>query len=247
MVKVDLLEEREDGIKLYQIINEKIKLVVANIGCRINELHVADAKGHMGDIITGLKDIGEWKNDYSHMGEVIGRCANRIGDATFTLNGIQYKLAANEGANHIHGGVHGFNTKIFDAKILENGIRFTYLSPDMEEGYPGNMNVIVEYVLEENEFTIKYHADTDKDTIVNLTNHMYFNLSSDLASIEEHYLSIKSDEIGMINDSSLATGERMDVTDTPFDFRMMKRIGQDIDGEHMQLKYGNGYDHPFMI
>lgn len=247
MVKVELLKELDNGIRFYSLENESLKLVVVNMGCRIMEILAPDASGKKSDVILGLKNIEDYANDPAYFGAVIGRVANRIGDARFTLNGKTYELYANNGKNHLHGGKEGFDKKIFDVTPLENGLRFHYLSKDGEEGYPGNLNLYVTYTLDGNTFSIHYEADTDADTVVNFTNHLYFNLSNTLEKVTEHSLQINADYIGCVDDTCLATGELLPVKDTPFDFNEMKKIGQDIEADHIQLKNAFGYDHSFVL
>ncbi len=247
MVKVELLKELDNGIRFYSMENESLKIVVVNMGCRIMEIHTPDASGKMGDVILGLKNIEDYVDDPAYFGAIIGRVANRIGDARFTLNGKTYELYANNGKNHLHGGKEGFDKKIFDVTPLENGLRFHYLSKDGEEGYPGNLNLYVTYTLDKNAFSIHYEADTDADTVVNFTNHLYFNLSNTLDKIQDHYLQINSDYIGCVDDTCLATGELLPVKDTPFDFNERKKIGQDLEADHPQLKNAFGYDHSFVL
>lgn len=247
MVKVELLKELDNGICFYSMENESLKLVVVNMGCRIMEILAPDASGKRSDVILGLKNIEDYANDPAYFGAVIGRVANRIGDARFTLNGKTYELYANNGKNHLHGGKEGFDKKLFDVTPLENGLRFHYFSKDGEEGYPGNLNLYVTYTLDDNTFSIHYEADTDADTIVNFTNHLYFNLSNTLEKVTEHSLQINADHIGCVDDTCLATGELLPVKDTPFDFNEMKKIGQDIEEDHIQLKNAFGYDHSFVL
>ena len=247
MVKVELLKELDNGIRFYSMENESLKLVVVNMGCRIMEILAPDASGKRSDVILGLKNIEDYANDPAYFGAVIGRVANRIGDARFTLNGKTYELYANNGKNHLHGGKEGFDKKLFDVTPLENGLRFHYFSKDGEEGYPGNLNLYVTYTLDDNTFSIHYEADTDADTIVNFTNHLYFNLSNTLEKVTEHSLQINADHIGCVDDTCLATGELLPVKDTPFDFNEMKKIGQDIEEDHIQLKNAFGYAHSFVL
>lgn len=247
MVKVELLKELDNGIRFYSMENESLKLVVVNMGCRIMEILAPDASGKRSDVILGLKNIEDYANDPAYFGAVIGRVANRIGDARFTLNGKTYELYANNGKNHLHGGKEGFDKKLFDVTPLENGLRFHYFSKDGEEGYPGNLNLYVTYTLDDNTFSIHYEADTDADTIVNFTNHLYFNLSNTLEKVTEHSLQINANHIGCVDDTCLATGELLPVKDTPFDFNEMKKIGQDIEEDHIQLKNAFGYDHSFVL
>lgn len=247
MVKVELLEKRDNGIELYEISSEYIRLIVSNAGCRVLELHTPDKDGRMSDVTLGIPDIKYYNIDFAYRGAVIGRVANRIGDARFELNGKEYNLIANNGKNHLHGGESGFDKKIFDSHVIENGIRFHYLSPDMEEGYPGNLDFYVEYTIEDSDFVIKYNATTDKDTVVNFTNHMYFNLSGMNTSVKEEYLQINSSYIAAVDKNCLSTGEFLKVENTPFDFNNRKKLGSDVDSSHEQLLNANGYDHSFIL
>lgn len=247
VVHIKILEERNDGIKFFKIENEIIKIILVNVGCRIMEIHVPDRNGNKSDVILGIKNIEDYKSDPAYMGAVLGRVANRVGNAEFKLNGKTYKLNANSGKNTLHGGNIGFDKKIFQEEILDNGIRFFCFSPDGEEGYPGNMNLMVEYTLENNEFCIRYTARSDADTIANFTNHMYFNLSDRISSIKNHYLQIDADKVGCIDENCLATGKIISVAHTPFDFRKKKQIGKDIHMDDIQLKNAKGYDHPFIL
>lgn len=247
MTDVKLKEERKNGIKFFTISDKKLKIVVTNIGCRVVSIYCPDKTGKMSDVILGLKNIDDYVDDPAYMGAIVGRVANRIGNAAFELNGKIYNLAANNGKNSLHGGTVGFDKKIFDHEFIENGIRFSYFSEDGEEGYPGNLTVNIEYTVDNNEFIISYYAKSDADTIVNLTNHMYFNLSDVQDSILNHYLRIDADKVGCIDNECLANGELMGVVGTPFDFRISKQIGRDINCDNIQLANAKGYDHPFIL
>lgn len=247
MNQVEILQEREDGIKQFCIYNESIKVIVSNIGCRVMSVYVPDKNELFQDVILGLEKIEDYIKDRAYMGAVIGRVANRIGNAKFTLNEKEYALKANDGVNHLHGGEKGLDKKIFEHQFLENGIRFSYLSPDGAEGYPGNLSLTVEYTIEQNKFNISYYAQCDQDTIVNFTNHMYFNLSGERTSITNHLLQISADKIACVDENCLANGEFLNVKGTPFDFNRLHCIGDHIKDNHVQLKNAGGYDHSFLL
>ena len=184
MTETKILEKRENGIVIFEMKQKEIRVIVTNLGCTILSVFVPDRNGVYGDVVLGFENIEDSKTAGSYFGALVGRIANRIGDAQFDLNGKHYTLAANNGKNHLHGGDSGFDQKLFDYEILADGIRFTCISPDGEEGYPGTLQVKVDYILTEHSLEINYCATADQDTIVNLTNHSYFNLSAgqDLSS-----------------------------------------------------------------
>ena len=170
MTQVQVAEQRANGVAIYKLESDKLTLLVSNLGCHVLELQAPDRTGQCADVVLGFADVEDCAHDGSYMGAVVGRVANRIGGASFVLNGKRYDLAANNGVNHLHGGVHGFNQKIFDVEIVDDGIRFSYLSPDGEEGYPGNLKLDVLYQLKDNAFSIAYQAVCDQDTLANFTN-----------------------------------------------------------------------------
>ena len=206
----------------------------------------------MADITFGYNDVSGYMNavDKPYFGAVVGRYGNRIAKGRFTLDGEEYKLATNNGENHLHGGVIGFDKVVWNAEIIgKNVVRFTYLAKDGEEGYPGNVSIAVTYTLtEENEIQIDYLATTDKATPVNLTNHAYFNLKGEgEGDILGHELMINAKGFTPVNKGLIPTGEIAPVAGTPFDFTVAKPIGRDIGQTHQQLEYGGGYDHNFVL
>lgn len=247
MTLVKEVEDRKDGIKKFEISNQYIKVVVSNIGCRVLSIFTPDKDGKMDDIILGVENIEDYAVDGAYMGAVVGRVANRIENAKFDLNGITYNLQKNNGDNHLHGGAEGFDKKIFSHEFLDDGIRFRYSSKDGEEGYPGQLDVLVDYTIKDNNFVINYEAESNKDTLVNLTNHMYFNLTGCNDNILSHSLMVKADKIACVDENCLANGEFLDVKNTPFDFNVAKTIGKDIDNDSVQLKNAAGYDHSFIL
>ena len=222
-------------------------LTVFNYGATVQSLRIPDRSGGLTDVVLGYDTAGEYESSDSFLGATIGRVGNRIGGASFSLNGTVYHLAANDGKNHLHGGVKGFDRRLWDMREKDGSIVCTRLSPDGEEGYPGNLRVCVTFTLTpENALRIQYDADTDKDTLVNLTNHSYFNLNGG-GSVRNHRLQICAERFTENDAGCLPTGTLLDVEGTPFDFRKEKSIGEDIDAGHIQLHYGGGYDHNYVL
>ena len=209
---------------------------------------VPDKDGKMEDVVLGYNDVSGYIPTNGYLGALIGRVGNRIGDSRFTLNGKEYRLYANDGKNHLHGGKSGFNEKMWHVKSVgENSLELSIVSPDGEENYPGTLNVKVTYTFDDEcAMTIRYEADTDKDTPVNLTNHAYFNLNGE-GDILGHKLTLDCSRLTIVDDGCIPTGELRDVTGTVFDFRGGRIIGQDIDADDEQIKNGKGYDHNFVI
>lgn len=224
-------------------------VTITSYGCRIVKLCVPDKHGELRDICLGYDTLEEYEADTASFGAVVGRHANRIGKGIFTLNGQTWQLAINNGPNHLHGGLRGFHHYNWDSQITGNSIRFTRLSPDGEENYPGNLTMSVTYTWsEDNELSISYEATSDADTVFNTTNHTYFNLDGeDSSTVLDHTLFINADSFTEADENTLPTGKILDVTDTPFDFRKPKPIGQDIHAPHPQLQYTRTYDHNFVL
>lgn len=200
------------------------------------------------DVLLGYNSVSGYIPTSGYLGALIGRVGNRIGKARFTLHGKEYTLCQNDGRNHLHGGKVGYNERMWTVASAENDtVVLTLDSPDGEEGYPGRVQVKVTYSLDENDaFTIRYEADTDKDTPVNLTNHAYFNLNGE-GSITNHTLTLDCSRFTVVDGECIPTGELRDVTGTPFDFRQGRLIAQDIDADDEQIRNGKGYDHNFVI
>ena len=226
---------------------------IMSLGATIVSINIPDKNGVLADVICGYDDVESYLNNSGYQGAIIGRYGNRIKNSCFCLDGKEYKLFNNEKANHLHGGKEGFDKKIWDAKAWEIGntsyLEFTYLSLDGEEGYPGNLLVKILYSFDDNnEFTINYKASTDKKTVLNLTNHAYFNLGGyDSGKIEGHTLWIDADKVSVVDSELIPTGEELNVSGTPFDFRKEKLIGDEIDADYELLKLGQGYDHNFIL
>jgi len=231
--------------------NNGIEIKITNYGGIITSIITPDKNGNFSDIVLGFETLDEYLSGHPYFGAIIGRYCNRIKNGTFMLNGIQYNLAKNDGENHLHGGLKGFDKVLWYSNIRKDEekelLEISYLSKDMEEGYPGNLQVKVTYSLNNNnELKIEYIAITDEDTIINLTNHSYFNLSGE-ETILNHELKIYADYFTPIDSTLIPTGELLSVNNTPFDFRDFELIGKRIDYDNEQLKYGNGYDHNFVL
>lgn len=222
-----------------------------NYGQRLISLYVPDRDGNMEDIVLGFSNLEDYINSKEpYFGATIGRYANRIAKGKFQIDGTTYKLATNNGDNHLHGGPNGFHNVVWTAnQISTNEIEFTRTSPDMEEGYPGNLRVKVNYVItDDNELKIRYFAITDKQTPVNLTHHSFFNLKGEgEGNINDHVLMINADCYTPIDSELIPTGDIAKVTGTPFDFTKLKPIKKDIETKNQQLEFGNGYDHNFVL
>jgi aldose 1-epimerase len=240
---------------LYTLTNNKgASVSVTNYGGRITSIRVPDKKGEMGDVILGFDSVAGYAADNTFQGSLVGRYANRIGKGVFTLDGKTYTLACNNAPNHLHGGVVGFDRKIWDVTEINDsaqvGLELHYTSIAGEEGYPGTLKVKALYTLSKDAdvLTIEYWAETDTATIVNLTNHSYFNLSAEAGNtILDHYLMIAADSTTPVDSTLIPTGQLAAVEGTPLDFRTLTRIGARIDATDEQMKFGRGYDHNYVL
>ncbi len=230
-------------IKEFTIIRDNTKVKIINFGGTITEFSYDGV-----DVVLGYDTVEEYLNSKTYFGGTIGRVANRIAYGKFSLNGIEYRLALNDGNNSLHGGNCGFNKKVFDYAIDDDRLILSYLSKDGEENYPGNLFLKVTFYLNENGLNIEYNAKSDADTVCNLTNHSYFNLNGHgNGDILNHKLLIASDYILPINDNYVPMGATMSVANTPFDFNGFRFIGERISEKNEQLKIGGGYDHAFAL
>jgi aldose 1-epimerase len=241
-----------DSINLYTLTNKNgLRADFTNYGQRLIALHVPDKNGAMGDVVLGLPTLDEYMNGpKNNFGAVIGRYGNRIAKGEFSIKNTKYRLAKNNGENHLHGGNIGFESVIWKARqTAANQIEFTRVSPDMEEGYPGNLDVKVTYVLSDNnELKIIYEANTDKTTIINLTNHSYFNLKGEgMGDINDHVMMINASSYTPVDNGLIPIGAIESVEGTPFDFTTPKTIRRDLDSNHAQMVIGGGYDHNFVL
>ncbi|TDS14095.1 aldose epimerase family protein [Sphingobacterium paludis] len=227
-----------------------MQVAFTDYGARIVSILVPDKFGDLRDVVLGFNSIQEYINaDEQYHGATIGRYANRIANGEFSIGGQNYILEQNNGSNCLHGGPTGFHTKVWDRQVsFTNKIDFYYVSEDGEEGFPGNLKVCVSYELtEDNEIMISYKAETDEETVINLTNHAYFNLDGEGHSdILQHWVTIPSDHFIPIDENQIPEGIEAPVDDTAFDFRTPKQVFADIDRQEKQLVHGSGYDHSFV-
>ena len=242
-----------ETVNLYTLTNRSgMRVAITNYGGRIVSIIVPDRKGQMADVVLGFDNLDGYLATNPFFGALVGRYANRIGGAKFTLDGKEYHLAANDGPNSLHGGVKGFDKQVWKAREIPGqhpGLELTYLSKDGEENYPGNLSVKVVYTLMgHNALQIDYSATTDKDTVLNLTNHSYFNLAGQgNGDILKQEMMINADSFTPIDGTLIPTGEIRKVEGTPLDFRKSTPIGERIDADDEQLKFGKGYDHNFVL
>lgn len=246
-------EKSIDGklVNLFWLKSKTVSVGICNYGARITHFIVSNNNAEV-DITLGFDSIDDYINKESELyyGVTVGRFANRIANAKFSLNGKEYQLQPNNGGNSLHSGNPAFHNKVWDViSVKEHSITLSVTSPDGEGGFPGNLTCNVVFTLtEENELIVNYIAQTDQDTVVNLTNHAYFNLNGEgSGSVLNHEVCINADEFVPINIACIPKGNFDKVTDTPFDFREAKTIAKDIAVDNEQLKFGNGYDHSFAI
>lgn len=236
----------------YDITNSSgYSVSILDYGCRVLSIMIPDADGKIRDVALGLNDMSEYLADDASIGAVVGRYANRIAGGEFSLNDTNYKLACNSGVNHLHGGDTGFGQRIW--KVTgedENELTFTYISADGEEGYPGRLEISVCFHWTEDcELSLRYQANADADTILNVTNHTYFNLNGfDSGDIFHHELRLGASTMTEMNENQIPTGRILPVSGTPFDFQTIKEIGKDIHEENAQLALaGQTYDHNMIL
>lgn len=248
----DSLESKSTALYILKNKNNAT-VAITNYGARVVSLLVPDKNGTMTDVALGYDSIGKYIHQpETYFGAIVGRYGNRIAKGKFKLNGKEYKLATNNGANHLHGGLKGFGAHIWDAKKLNDStLELTYLSQDQEEGYPGSLQAKVTYTLSgdtANSLKIDYEATTDKATVLNLTNHTYFNLNGQgSGTINNHLLFLNADRYTPVDSTLIPTGKLEPVAGTPFDFLKPTTIGSRIDVNNEQLKFGKGYDHNFVL
>jgi aldose 1-epimerase len=237
-----------ERIEIFSIANDRgMQIRAINYGGIIASIKVPDRDGQLDDVVLGHDSLEGYLHRTRYFGVLIGRFANRIARGRFSLNGVAYQLAVNNGQNHLHGGVKGFDKVVWTAEEIDNGVQLTYFSKDGEENYPGNLNATVTYRLnDENELRIDYYATTDRDTIINLTNHSYFNLAG-RGTILNHELQIQAEAFTPIDETLIPTGEIRSVAGTAMDFTSPTSIGALIDKDDDQLRFARGYDHNFVL
>jgi aldose 1-epimerase len=239
---------------LYTLKNKNgVEAKITNYGGTVVSLTAPDRNGKFGDVVLGFDSLSSYLTKSPFFGCIIGRYGNRIAKGKFQLNGKEYTLALNNGPNHLHGGIKGFDKVVWKAEPVSlrdgTGLKLSYVSGDGEEGYPGTLNVTVQYTLtDSNELKIDYTATTDKPTVVNLTNHSYFNLSAGASKdILGHELTVFADRFTPVGKTLIPTGELKSVEGTPFDFRKPAKIGARINDKDEQIQFGGGYDHNFVL
>lgn len=239
-----------DGIDYYELKKGKISAEIMTYGGRITRLIVPDRDGNETDILAGYPDPqGYFADKSTYFGAIVGRVANRIKNGKFLLNGKEYVLAKNNGNNHLHGGIVGFSDRVWTAKTDGDSLLLTYLSPDGEEGYPGNLSATVVYTATEDGLKIEYAAETDETTLYCPTNHAYFNLNGDFLSVRDHLVSIDADRYIELDDELIPTGRILPTAGTPFDFSTERTIGKCLPCENPMIKIGGkqGYDLSFVL
>jgi aldose 1-epimerase len=256
-VNVAEFGKTKDGVVVHRWVLSNTKgmeAVVIDYGADLVSLKVPDRDGKLADVVLGYDEVAGYERDKSYFGATIGRYGNRIAGGQFALDGKTIHLPTNDGPNSLHGGSPGFNKRMWTGVALwpanEQVLELSYTSPDGEEGYPGTLKVKVTYTLpaNKNELRIDYQATTDKNTVVNLTNHSYFNLTGDTSQkILKHQLTLHAAEFTPADSTLIPTGKLQSVSGTPFDFRKATAIGTRIDADDQQLKFGKGYDHNWVL
>ena len=245
-----------EAVDLYTLINAQgMRVRIMTYGAIVVSLEVPDRDSRLGDIVLGYDDLEGYLQNNPYFGAIVGRYGNRIAKGRFALNGEEYRLATNNGENHLHGGIRGFDKVVWKASAKEEleagtvSVELSYISPDGEEGYPGNLACTVIYTLtNQDELAIRYQATTDQATVVNLTHHSYFNLAGQgLRDILDHELMLVADRFTPVDEGLIPTGELRRVEGTPMDFRSPEAIGARIEQDDQQLKYGGGYDHNWVL
>ena len=254
-IKVSDFGKCENGYaKEFTLSNSNgMSAVLTNYGAVIISLFVPDKNGNLSDVVLGFDSLEKYsKNHICYFGSTVGRNSNRVKDAQFVLDGVTYDLDKNErNKNNLHSGFNPYNERLWDYEINKNNnsVKFSLVSPDGDQGFPGNFDVSVTYTLtDDNEIKIEYTGKCDKDTVANMTNHSYFNLAGhNSGTAVNQTLSINADKYLEVDDELIPTGNLIDVTNTPLDFRTPKKISRDLNEDYVELKYTNGFDHSFAI
>jgi aldose 1-epimerase len=239
------------SIRLHVLNNGRgMSVAISEYGATLTSVRVPDRRGEVGEVTLGHDHVDGYVHHNAYLGSTVGRYANRLRAGRFSIDGQDFQVTQNNNGQHLHGGVHAMHTQVWSAEVLSvsgaTAVRFTHVSPAGDEGYPGTLTVAVTYTLphDANELRIDFAGTTDAPTLCNLTNHAFFNLASK-GDILDHTLTIPAERFISTDASLIATGERATVDGTPFDFRHARRIGQDINAEHRQLRLAGGYDHCF--
>jgi aldose 1-epimerase len=235
-------------VDLYTLKSAQIEVSVTNYGAHIVAIRTPDRNGKTDDVALGYDTLAEYVAGKPFFGAMVGRYANRIAKGSFTLDGQRYQLAQNDGMNSLHGGRVGFDKRLWQGHVETTSVVLTYVSPDGEEGYPGALHTTVRYTVSGAELRIDYLATTDRDTVLNLSNHTYFNLAgAGSGPILDHRVTLYADRFTPVDATLIPTGELRAVAGTPFDFRQAHPIGERIEGTDEQLRFGHGYDHNWVL
>ena len=236
-------------VDIYTLSDAKIEARIMTYGGIVVSLRAPDRTGNMDDMVLGYDSLDSYvANNSPYFGAIIGRYGNRIAHGKFTLGGKTYSLPKNNGDNTLHGGTRGFDKVIWRARPVQDGVELTHISPDGDQGFPGTLTTVVGYTVAGSALHIEYSATTDKDTVVNLTNHSYFNLAGQgNGDILEHQLQINGLRFTSIDSAMIPTGELRPVAQTPFDFRTPHAIGEHINADDEQIRNGRGYDHDWVL
>ena len=236
-------------VEIYTLQEGALKARIMTYGARVVSLEVPDRTGKTADIVLGYENVSGYAADpKSYFGAIVGRYGNRIANATFSLDGQAYKLPANDGANTLHGGLKGFDKLVWQGKEIPHGVEMTLVSKDGDQGFPGTLTARVRYTLEAHALKIEYFATTDKNTVLNLTNHSYFNLAGEgQGDILNHLLTIPAERYTPVDPALIPTGKLAPVAGTPFDFHKATAIGARINDDNEQLHLGMGYDHNYVL
>ncbi len=235
-------------VDIYTLSDGKVEARITNYGGIIVSLRTPDRNGKLDDIVLGYDSLDQYIAKTAYFGAIIGRYANRIAHGTFQLDGKTYHIPKNDGDNTLHGGIRGFDKVVWTAKEIKDGIELTYVSKDGEEGFPGTLTTTVRYTLDGGALRIEYSATTDKDTVLNLTNHSYFNLAGQAnGEVLGHMVKIDASRFTPVDASLIPTGEIKSVAGTPFDFRTPHSIGERINANDEQLHFGMGYDENLVL
>jgi aldose 1-epimerase len=242
------------AVDVYTLSEGPVEAKIITFGGIVESLKVPDKAGKSDDVVLGFDSLDDYvkisnaPEGNPFFGAIIGRYANRIAKGKFTLDGKEYSIPINNPPNSLHGGPHGFNNVVWKGKEIPNGVELTYLSKDGEAGYPGNLTATVRYTLEHSALRVDYSATTDKDTVVNLTNHSYFNLAGQgHGDILNHMLTLHASRFTPVDSTLIPTGELRPVVNTPFDFTHSTRVGDRIDADDEQIRFGKGYDHNWVL
>jgi aldose 1-epimerase len=250
MVTREAFGHTADGtaVDLYTLADGKVEIRITNYGGIIVSLRAPDRNGKLDDVVAGYDTLDQYIAASPYFGAIVGRYANRIAHGRFQLDGKTYSIPKNNGDNALHGGIRGFDKVVWTAKQIQDGIELTYVSKDGEEGFPGTLTTLVRYTLDGGALRIEYSATTDKDTVLNLTNHSYFNLAGQgKGEVLGHVVKIDASRMVPVDAGLIPTGELKPVEGTAFDFRKPHAIGERIDADDEQLRLGKGYDHAFVL